>query len=95
MSNTAIVLAVGGTLLVVGGTVAFLAFKRKEVKEAPAKVMPEAAAAAAASPPARQMSVADALVILGGKALTEGIKYAVAGPTGYAGMAAAREQKAA
>ena len=95
MSNTAVVVTVGATVLTVGGVVTWLYLRKRKLAEDAARSAPAANAAANAAPPAKKMGLADALAFLGGKALTEGIKYASMGPAAYTASVAGKAQKAA
>lgn len=95
MSNTAVALLIGGTVVTVGGVVAFLAIRKKKQEEAPVVAMGASAGAPAVAAPARELSTGEALAIIGGKALQEGIKYGIMGPSAYAASIAGRSQKQA
>lgn len=97
MSNTAIVLTVGGVLLTAGGvgTYLYLQAKKKKAAAAAASAQSPGGAGPAVAPEAGKMSLGDALAFLGGKAVTEGVKYAVLGPAAYGASTAAKVQKAA
>lgn len=95
MSNTAIALALGTTVLVVGGTVAYFAMQKKKEADAPVVAQAGGAGVPDVAGPAQRMSVGEALAILGGKAVQEGIKYATMGQAGYAASLAGRAQKSA
>jgi hypothetical protein len=97
MSNTAIVLTLGGVILVGGGVGAYLYMgaKKRKAEAAAAAGSGPGAAGPGAAPETKKMGVADALALLGGKAVQEGIKYAVLGPAAYGANTAAKAQKAA
>lgn len=96
MSNSGWVLTVGGVLLVGGGvgTIVYLRARRDKARATAAEYSgPGGAGPAVAAAPS--MSLGDAIAFLGGKALTEGAKYAVLGPAAYGAGVAAKTQKAA
>jgi hypothetical protein len=93
MSNTAVALLIGGSVIAVGGVIAFIAIKKKKEGDAPVVAMPGGAGTPDVTGPAQKMSPGEALAIIGGKALQEGIKYAVMGQAGYAASLAGRAQK--
>lgn len=95
MSNTAVALLIGGTVLAVGGAVAYFAIKKKQTTDAAVVALPGGAGVPALEEPAHKMTTGEALAIIGGKALQEGIKYAVLGAPGYAQSLAGRAQKQA
>jgi hypothetical protein len=95
MSNTAVALTIGGTVLVVGGAVAYFVMQKKAIQKAPAVAIPAAAAGPQVAAPAREMNWWEALAVIGGKALQEGTKYVALGGAGYAANVAQRSQKAA
>lgn len=95
MSNTAVALLIGGTVVTVGGVVAFFALRKKKEADAPVRAMPGGAGVPEMAGPAQELSPGEALAIIGGKALQEGIKYAVMGQSGYAMSLAGRAQKQA
>lgn len=94
MSNTGTALLIGTAVLTVGGVIAYWQIKKRDaVKNAPVVSMPGGAGTPSVAEPAHKMDTAEALAIIGGKALQEGIKYAVMGTTGYAASLAGRSQK--
>jgi len=94
MSNTSVALLIGGSVIAVGGVVAFIAIKRKKEQDEAAVVsMPGGAGTPSVSGPAQKMSPGEALAVIGGKALQEGIKFAVMGQSSYAASLAGRAQK--
>lgn len=97
MSNSAVVLTIGGVVLVGGGVGAWLYMrkKKKDAEAAAASTSGPGSAGPATAGQTKKMGVADALATLGGKAVQEGIKYLVMGPTAYGASTATKTQKAA
>jgi hypothetical protein len=93
MSNTATALLIGGSVIAVGGVVAFFAMRRKQRADAPVVSMPGGAGTPEVAGPAKSLSTGEALAVIGGKALQEGVKYAVLGASSYALSLAGRAQK--
>jgi LPXTG-motif cell wall-anchored protein len=97
MSNSATVLTIGGVLVVGGGIGAwwYMRKKKKDAEAAAASTRGPGSAGPAAAGQTKKMGVAEALATHGGKAVQEGIKYLVMGPTAYGASTATKSQKAA